>query len=68
MKKGLLLSILALFTSVVLAGCGQKSEDQNTDTSSDTVATEEQKNDENSDENKDENQDGGMKTAKPPQT
>lgn len=59
MKKGLLLSILALFTSVVLAGCGQKSEDQNTDTSSDTVATEEQKNDENSDENKDENQDGG---------
>lgn len=59
MKKGLLLAILALFTSVVLAGCGQKSEDQNTDTSSDTVATEEQKNDENSDENKDENQDGG---------
>lgn len=59
MKKGLLLSILALFTSVVLAGCGQKSEDQNTDTSSDTVATQEQKNDENSDENKDENQDGG---------
>ncbi len=59
MKKGLLLSILTLFTSAVLAGCGQKSEDQNTDTSSDTVATQEQKNDENSDENKDENQDGG---------
>ena len=63
MKKGLLLAILALFTSVVLAGCGQKSEDQNTDTSSDTVATEEQKNDENSDENKDENQDGGNENS-----
>ncbi len=63
MKKGLLLSILALFTSVVLAGCGQKSEDQNTDTSSDTVATQEQKNDENSDENKDENQDGGNENS-----
>lgn len=63
MKKGLLLSILTLFTSAVLAGCGQKSEDQNTDTSSDTVATEEQKNDENSDENKDENQDGGNENS-----
>ena len=63
MKKGLLLAVLALFTSVVLAGCGQKSEDQNTDTSSDTVATEEQKNDENSDENKDENQDGGNENS-----
>lgn len=63
MKKGLLLSILALFTSVVLAGCGQKSEDQNTDTSPDTVATEDQKNDENSDENKDENQDGGNENS-----
>ena len=63
MKKGLLLAILALFTSVAFVGCGQKSEDQNTDTSSDTVATQEQKNDENSDENKDENQDGGNENS-----
>ena len=63
MKKGLLLAILALFTSVAFVGCGQKSEDQNTDTSSDTVATQKQKNDENSDENKDENQDGGNENS-----
>lgn len=57
MKKGLLLAILALFTSVALVGCGQKSEEQKTDNPTDTVATDDQKSDGNSDGNKDENKD-----------
>ncbi|MDO4199509.1 MAG: hypothetical protein Q4D57_01935 [Clostridia bacterium] len=68
MKKGLLLAILAMLTSVTLVGCGQKPEEQNTDDSSNTVATDDQKKDEQSDDqksdeksedqNKDENSDG----------
>lgn len=50
MKKGLLLAVLAMITSITLAGCGQKSEEQPADDSSNTVATEEQKTDENSED------------------
>lgn len=55
MKKGLLLAILAVFTSVALVGCGQKSEEQKTDDSANTVATDNQQNNENSEDKKEEN-------------
>lgn len=54
MKKGLLLAILAMLTSITLVGCGQKSEEQNTDNSSNTVATDDQKKDEQSNDQKSE--------------
>lgn len=45
MKKGLLLAILAVLTSVTLVGCGNKSEDQKSNDDSNTVATDTQKDD-----------------------
>lgn len=62
MKKGLLLAILAMFTSVALVGCGKKADEQPAEDSSSTVATEEQKTDEGKDsEEKNEGQDDQKK-------
>ena len=55
MKKGLLLAILALFTSVALVGCGQKAEEQTNDDNQNTTVTDTQNNDGNPDDKKDEN-------------
>ncbi len=58
MKKGLLLAVLALFTSVALVGCGQKSEEQKTDNPADTVATDDKKDDDHDkDDGKDDDKD-----------
>ena len=61
MKKGILVAILALLTSAVFVGCGQKSDEQaNNDAENTTVATEtaentqEESNTENGEEKKDE--------------
>lgn len=42
MKKGILVAILALFTGVILVGCGQKTEETQTENTTDTVSTQDQ--------------------------